>query len=97
MDYDEMRAAVFAALEDHREKQEEAAPTVGAGMLPIEPFEAETSDGELCRAIGVVTNPGADCIEFVVLKTLDGGEMFPTTESSLWKREAAALTPNSVR
>lgn len=85
MEYEDMRAAVLAALEYHSEKQEERAPTVAAGMLPIEPFEAETGDGEPCRAIGVVTNPGADHIEFVVLKTLDGGEMFPTTEGSLWR------------
>lgn len=89
MDYDDMRAAVLDALEEHARKQEERAPTVAAGMMAIEPFDAENIDGEPCRAIGVVTNPGADCIEFIVLKTVDGGEMFPTTEGSLWKLKAA--------
>ncbi|MCD1266845.1 hypothetical protein B5M44_21520 [Shinella sumterensis] len=89
MDYEDMRTAMFDALEGHAKQQEERAPTVAAGMIRIDPFDAENIDGEPCRAIGVVTNPGSDYIEFVVLKTVDGGEMFPTTEGSLWRRKAA--------
>lgn len=90
MDYDEMRAAVLAALEDHSEKQ---SPRLGA-MMPIEPFDAENSDDEPCRAIGVVVSTEGDCLDFVVIKDVGGGELIPTTEGSLWRREAAALTPS---
>jgi|GEM_PF-1521262 hypothetical protein len=97
MEYEDMRAAMLDAMEEHVKKQEERAPTVASGMLAIEPFDAENIEGETCRAIGVVTNPDADYIEFIVLKTVDGGEIFPTTEGSLWRREAAALTPTHAK
>lgn len=93
MDYEDMRAAVLAALEDHSEKQQ---PRFGA-LMRIEPFEAETAGDEPCRAIGVVVSPDGDCLDFVVIKDVGDGELIPTTESSLWKREAAALTPTHAK
>lgn len=85
MDYDEMRAAVLAALEDHSEKQ----PHRFGAIMPIEPFDAETSDEEPCRAIGVVVSTDGDCLDFVVIKDVGDGELIPTTEGSLWKLKAA--------
>lgn len=86
MEYEDMRAAVLAALEDHSEKQQ---PRFGA-LMRIEPFDAETSDEEPCKAIGVVVSPDGDCLDFVVIKDVGDGELIPTTEGSLWKREKAA-------
>ncbi|WP_242221177.1 hypothetical protein [Shinella zoogloeoides] len=86
MEYEDMRAAVLAALEDHSQKQ---SPRLGA-IMRIEPFEAETADDEPCRAIGVVVSTDGDCLDFVVIKEVGDGELIPTTEGSLWKREKAA-------
>jgi hypothetical protein len=83
MDGEEMYHAVLGALADHAAKQAEDAPRVGA-LMRIAPFDAETCDNEPVRVVGVVTNPGSDCLDFVVLKTLEGGEVIPTTEGSVW-------------
>ncbi|WP_315924849.1 hypothetical protein [Mesorhizobium sp. SP-1A] len=83
MDGEEMYHAFLGALTDHAAKLAEDARRVGA-LMPIEPFDAETVDDERVRVVGVVTNPGSDCLDFVVLKTLEGGEVIPTTEGSVW-------------
>lgn len=85
MDYDDVYNAMLSALEDHARKQAEDAPQLSPGMMAIEPFEAECSDGGRCRAIGVVTSPAQDALDFVVLKEYGEGELVPTTEGSLWR------------
>lgn len=94
MEYDDVYNAMLSALEDHARKRSEDAPQLSPGLIPIEPFDAENADGERCRAVGVVTNPAQDALDFVVLKEYDGGELVPTTEGSLW-RVAEARTKTS--
>lgn len=89
MDGEDIYNAVIGALADHQKKMEEDSPRHGA-MMPISPFDAETIDDERVRVVGVIQNPGADCLDFVVLKTLEGGEMIPTTEGSVWPTEKEA-------
>lgn len=79
-----MYNAVLGALAEHRRETEEDAPRLSAGMMAIAPFDAETEDGERVRVVGVVANPALDMLNFVVLKTLDGGEIIPTDEGSVW-------------
>lgn len=91
MDPEDMYNALLGALTEHHKKLEEDAPRIGS-MMPIAPFEAETDDGDHARVVGIVTNPGADVLDFVVVKTLSGGELIATTEGSVWavKKEEAA-------
>ncbi len=84
MEPEQVYEAMREALRDADQEREENAPRVSVGMMAIAPFDAENTDGEPVRAIGVVTNPALDMLEFVVLKTLESGEIFPTTEGSLW-------------
>ncbi len=85
MDYEDVYNAMLSALEDHARERGDELPQLSPGMMAIEPFEAECSDGGRCRAVGVVTNPAQDALDFVVLKEYDGGELVPTTEGSLWR------------
>jgi len=90
MDPEDMYNALLGALTDHQKKMEEDAPRIGT-MMAMAPFDAETDDNERVRVVGLVTNPGADMIDFVVLKTLEGGEMIAVTEGSVWPvKEKAA-------
>ena len=92
MDPNEMYGAVLDALTDHAKKREEDAPRKAVGMMSIQPFDAETADDESVRAVGVIAYGDMNDIDFVVLKTLSGGEIIPTTEGSLWpveRKEAA--------
>lgn len=86
IEYEDIRNAMLDALNEHARLRDEEANTTSPGMMAIEPFDAENSDGEPCRAVGVVTNPLQDFIEFVVIKECAGGELIPTTEGSLWRR-----------
>lgn len=85
MEYEDVYNAMLSALEDHARKQNDDLPQLSRGMMAIEPFEAECSDGGRCRAIGVVTNPAQDALDFVVIKEYGEGELIPTTEGSLWR------------
>ncbi|MBZ9698812.1 hypothetical protein [Mesorhizobium sp. CO1-1-9] len=92
MDGEEMYHAVLEALTDHHKRLEEDASRLSAGIMAIAPFDAETADDESVSVVGIVSNPIDGCLDFVVLKTLEGGEMIPTTEGSVWplaKRKAA--------
>lgn len=91
MEPEEMYEAVLAALTDHAAKLAEDAPRIGT-MMAMAPFDAETDDNERVRVVGLVTNPGADMIDFVCLKTLEGGETIAVTEGSVWpvKKEEKA-------
>jgi predicted cupin superfamily sugar epimerase len=92
MEYEDMRAAMLDALSEHARQQEERAPTVAAGMLPVAPFQAETEDSERVTVIGVATNPAHDYLEFVVIKEDEDGEIYPTTAGTLWRRHASGNT-----
>lgn len=85
MEWEDIYSATLSAMEEHARKQAEDAPQLSPGMMAIEPFEAECSDGGRCRAIGVVTNPAQDALDFVVIKEYGEGELVPTTEGSLWR------------
>ena len=88
MDCEDFYAATLAALDAHASKERENTTRLG-GMMNIPPFDAVTFDDEPCRAVGVVLNADGECLDFVVIKECAGGELIPTTESSLWKRAAA--------
>lgn len=93
MDPNEMYGAVLDALTDHAKKHEENSPRKAVGMMAIQPFDAETTDNEAVRAVGVIAYGDMDDIDFVVLKTLPSGEIIPSTECVLWAvegKEAAA-------
>lgn len=92
MDPNEMYAAFHEALTDHAKEQKEDAPRKAVGMMTIQPFDAKTEEDEPVRAVGVIAYGDMDDIDFVVLKTLPGGEIIPATEGSLWavqRKEAA--------
>jgi hypothetical protein len=84
MDASKMYDAFLGALSDHAKKQAEDESRLTSGMIPIAPFDAETIDDERVRVVGIVSNVAHDMLDFVVIKTMPGGEMIPTTEGSLW-------------
>lgn len=90
MEPEDLYNAVLGALTDHARKQEQETPSISSGMLPVEPFDAETDDNVRVRVVGIVSNPASETLDFVVLKTLNGGEIIPTTEGSVWAIEPAA-------
>lgn len=85
MEWEDIYSAMLSAMEEHARKQAEDAPQLSTGLIAIEPFDAENIDGERCKAVGIVTNPGSDAFDFIVLKEFKGGELVPTTEGSLWR------------
>ncbi|TGQ94622.1 hypothetical protein EN851_03440 [Mesorhizobium sp. M8A.F.Ca.ET.208.01.1.1] len=90
LEQEDVYHAMLAALTEHQRQRNEDAPSLGQ-MMPIAPFDAETFDDERVKVVGVIRNPGMDVLDFVVIKTLEGGEMTPATESSVWPltKEAA--------
>lgn len=57
-------------------------------MMPIEPFDAENFDDRRVRVLGIAYRDGE--LAWVVAKELEGGELFPELETSVWRVQAAA-------
>ena len=69
-----MRSAFTDAMADHRPQPR---------LLRIDPFEAFNHDGVPVRVVGL-THDGDD-LDFICLKSIDGDEILPTIESSVYK------------
>lgn len=87
MDYDDVYGAVTNALSDSKKKDDEDYNQYPPGMIAIEPFDAVTDDDLPVQVVGIGTNMETAVFEFIVIKAMDDGELFPTFESSVWPKK----------
>lgn len=57
-------------------------------MMPIEPFDAEDCDDRRVRVLGIAYRDGE--LAWVVAKEVEGGEVFPELENSVWRTYSVA-------
>jgi hypothetical protein len=82
MEEEDIYNAVRSAMDDAR--RDEPKSTGVRGMMAIEAFNAETGDGDPVRVVGVITSDDCETLDFIVIKTIDDGEMIPTVEGSVY-------------
>ncbi|MBC2887278.1 hypothetical protein H7Q97_18010 [Ochrobactrum sp. CM-21-5] len=71
--------------DDAVDEPEAAAPVQHfTCMIQIEPFDAETEDDEKLRVVGIVQGTDDETFDFIAIKTLENGEMYPTREATVW-------------
>ncbi|MDH4993316.1 hypothetical protein QEZ48_21125 [Aquamicrobium lusatiense] len=89
MDYDDVFSAVTDALSESAKRDPgEDTTRYPDGMIAIQPFEAASGDDEPVRVVGIGTNKETDMFDFIVIKTMEDGEMYPTFEPSVWAKPA---------
>lgn len=97
MEYEEVYSAVTAAIIDHQadENQDEGS---NKGMMSIHPFSAVDEDDNNVSVVGVIDR-GDDIFDFIVIKHDPecGGEMWPTTLSSVWPKPSTAQVVADAR
>lgn len=87
MEYEDVYGAVTNALTDSKDKDREDFNQYPPGMIAIKPFEAVTDDDQPVQVVGIGTNMETAVFEFIVIKSMDDGELFPTFEGSVWPKK----------